>query len=355
MNFKIYQKKIISAFYKKFNFGQLYNRFKYEINASNRKEFCSNDPIWIQLYVTSRCNFRCNFCTNHSSLIGGKVDIGYHDLYKDMTYSMFKTVVERFKKATSCTFCGVGEPFLNKDLIEMIKYAKEKRMVTEVVTNGSMLNRLLINEILEIGLDRINISINESDKKRHQLITNTKVSIFDEIIKNVSYLVENKKANNSNLEIKISRVLGKSTLSYAEDFIKLGIKMGIDKIIFHNFILSADSEFGKNEYLFENDENLNFIENLKNKYRKIINIDFPILIKNNFSNKCPWYWKNISVDSNGNVSGCGRFITPRNDYGNIESDVLWNNKHFSEMRNKFIDNKMLECCKSCIENSSDQP
>lgn len=352
MNYKEYPKKIISALSKNFSFGQLLNRFKYEINTSSRKEICNYDPIWIQLYVTSRCNFRCNFCTNHSSEIGGKVNIGYHNIYEDMSFSTFKNIIKKFGNAMSCTFCGVGEPFLNKDLIGMIKHAKNKKMITEVVTNGSKFDHKLIDEILEAKLDRITISLNESDKMRHKELTNTREGVFDKIVENISHLVGKKRAKNSNLEIKICRVLSKNSLSYAEEFIKLGIKIGIERIIFHNSIYSVDDKSGNNECLFEDEENISFIKELRNKYEKKIDIEFPILIKKNFSNRCLWYWKNISIDSHGNVSGCGRFMVPKKEYGNIKNDMVWNNNHFSEMRRRFIKNNMLECCKSCIENSN---
>ena len=54
-----------------------------------------------------------------------------------------------------------GEPLLNPHFADMIRYAKEKKCAERIdtTTNASLLNPKISLEIIEAGLDRINISI----------------------------------------------------------------------------------------------------------------------------------------------------------------------------------------------------
>lgn len=334
--------------------AQMYNRGLYEISSRLRSQSCHYRPVWLHFYVSSRCNFRCRFCTNHAEGETGKVEIGYHKPVKDLTMPVFKQAVDMFDRAMVCTFCGVGEPFLNDELFEMISYAKSKKMITEVITNGSLLGPEERHKILETGLDRLTVSLLESDEEVYQYIINTKKTYFNKIKNDISLLVAARGASGSRPEIKISRVLTQSTLSKAEDFIKLGVELNVDKVVFHNLIFSEITSFELSECLFAEQETSTFFAELVVKYRTLMKIEPPILIKKDRADKrpkCQWYWKNMCIDAAGNVSGCGRFITPKEIYGKFTDEDAWNNSHFKEMRNTFIKNEILECCSNCVESS----
>ncbi len=333
---------------------QLYNRAHYELASRLRLLNCHYHPIWLHFYVSSRCNFRCRFCTNHSEGETGKVSIGYHRPLPDLTLSTFKEAINKFDRAMVCTLCGVGEPFLNAEIFHMIAYAKSKRMITEVITNGSFLSPIQIEKIFDSRLDRITISLLESDEKEHNYLINIKRNVFGKITQDIATLVASRNQRGIKLEIKISRILTKSTVHKAEEFIQLGIKLGVDKVIFHNLIFAEITSFELEECLFEDVETKTYFEHLQEKYGHYVQIETPTLLKRELKEKkpdCLWYWKNISIDAGGNVSGCGRFITPKPQYGAFNDEDSFNNSHFREMRESFIKNKILECCQNCVESA----
>jgi len=253
-----------------------------------------------------------------------------------------------------CTFCGVGEPFLSPDLFNMIAYAKSKRMIAEVITNGSFLSPAQVDKILESRLDRITISLLESDEQEYQHLINIKRNMFSKVTEDIALLVASRNQKRAKLEIKISRVLTRSALPKAEAFIQLGIKLGVDRVIFHNLIFAEITDFALEECLFDDPETRMYFERLKEKYETYIQIETPTLLERDLRKKkpsCRWYWKNMSIDADGNVSGCGRFITPKPAYGNFTDADPLNNSHFIEMRNSFINNDILEVCKNCVESS----
>lgn len=315
---------------------------------------CQYHPIWLHFYVTSKCNFRCRFCTNHADGEIGNLPIGYHKPLADLTLLAFERAINRFDRAMVCTLCGVGEPFLNPEIFNMITYAKSKRMITEVITNGSFLSSAHIDKILETGLDRITISLLESQEEKYNVLVNIKRNVFSTITQDIASLVAARNQKGAKLEVKISRVLTKSDLIRAEEFIQLGVQLGVDKIIFHNLIFAEITAFELAECLFEDDQTKEYLDRLKAKYEPYVQIETPTLLKKDPLDKkpsCRWYWKNVCIDGDGNTSGCGRFITPKPEYGNVGDADPFNSSHFRAMRNSFIDNDILDCCKNCVESS----
>ena len=63
-----------------------------------------------------------------------------------------------------------GEPFLDKGIVEKIKYAKTKGMYVGFYSNGSLLNRDLAKKIVESKLDGITISFDGYSKETYEKI-----------------------------------------------------------------------------------------------------------------------------------------------------------------------------------------
>lgn len=84
-----------------------------------------------------------------------------------------------------------GEPLLNPELPEMIRYAKQKDVseFIEIVTNGSRLNPRLNEELVASGLDRVRISIEEISAEGYWEIAGANID-FDELLFNIKDIFE---------------------------------------------------------------------------------------------------------------------------------------------------------------------
>ncbi len=106
-------------------------------------------PIYLQIEPTSRCNLNCVMCFR---------DECPYELNMDMSLSFFKEIIDSFPlKYVYLT--GYGEPFLNKDIIEMIDYAADAGASVEVTSNGTLLDRAMCEKVISSGLTRLNISL----------------------------------------------------------------------------------------------------------------------------------------------------------------------------------------------------
>ncbi len=103
--------------------------------------------------VTPRCNFKCSYCD--------PLGMGHHDPIGTVTVQDVANVVTAAAALgmESVRFTG-GEPLLRKELPEMIHHAKHVAKLPDVAitTNASLLRRRL-PELLDAGLDRVNISL----------------------------------------------------------------------------------------------------------------------------------------------------------------------------------------------------
>jgi len=108
-----------------------------------------------KLYIepTTKCNLNCKMCFRHTWFDEPICDLSLDD-YRRVLATMPKTVQTIF-------FGGMGEPLFYKDILTMIRLAAETGAEVELLTNGTLLTEDMIHGILDAGLTRLWISIDD--------------------------------------------------------------------------------------------------------------------------------------------------------------------------------------------------
>ena len=108
-----------------------------------------------KLYIepTTKCNLNCKMCFRHTWFDEPMCDLSL-DEFRHVLDTMPKTVETIF-------FGGMGEPLFHKDILEMIRLAAETGAEVELLTNGTLLTENMINGIMDAGLTRLWISIDD--------------------------------------------------------------------------------------------------------------------------------------------------------------------------------------------------
>ena len=60
-------------------------------------------------------------------------------------------------------FGGMGEPLFHKDICEMVRIAADTGVEVELLTNGTLLTEPMIHRLIDAGLSRLWISIDDLD------------------------------------------------------------------------------------------------------------------------------------------------------------------------------------------------
>jgi uncharacterized Fe-S cluster-containing radical SAM superfamily enzyme len=142
----------------------------------------------IEVKPITSCNLKCIYC----SVDEDKRPIDFV-IEKDYLVEEFKKLVE-FKNTNNIEahIAAQGEPLLYEPLTELIKdISKIKQVKTiSIDTNGTLLTKNKVDELIKAGLTRFNFSINSLDDKSAKKIAGTEYNI--EKIEKICRYIENK-------------------------------------------------------------------------------------------------------------------------------------------------------------------
>lgn len=150
-------------------------------------------PFSIQIDVCSACNMKCDFCfhSDLESIKRNKVEFGM------MSYETFTKVIDNIKKTSESKIkklklFKIGEPLLNTELPKMIQYVKESDIaeIIEITSNGTLLTPKLTDQLIEAGLNILNISVNAIDEMEYK--RKIPKGTFEEYVNNIDYFYKNK-------------------------------------------------------------------------------------------------------------------------------------------------------------------
>jgi len=105
-------------------------------------------PLWAQLNITWKCNLDCSYCTEY-------------DNSKDhVPADVVMRRVDHCKELGTlhADYIG-GEPLLHPDLTKLMRYVTSRGMSTGMTTNGFLLTERKMEELIDAGLGRIQISV----------------------------------------------------------------------------------------------------------------------------------------------------------------------------------------------------
>ncbi|MBI3599243.1 MAG: radical SAM protein [Nitrospinae bacterium] len=168
-------------------------------------------PLKVTIEITNACNSDCIMCPRQS-----------------MTRSVGNMDFELYKKIIAdCGRIGVkiiqpfnfGEPLLHKRLGDFIRYAKENtKSRVQISTNGSILDDEKAREILDSGLDRINIDIDGFTRDTYKKVRRN--LDFERVVENTERFIEMKKRLNKKIFITVSIIAMNETIGEVEKFKK---------------------------------------------------------------------------------------------------------------------------------------
>ena len=258
-------------------------------------------PFIIFVDPSDVCNFQCKFCPTGDRRLMKETPGRNHGL---MDFNLYKKIINdicEFEKPIKVLrLYKDGEPLLHPQLPEMVRYAKEKGCAERIdtTTNASLLTPKKNIEIIEAGLDRINISIEGVNKKQYLEFSKYKID-FDALVKNISHLYENRK--NCEIIIKING----DTISEEDKKRFYEIFGNIADGVYIEHIMSCWPEF---------DLELRGVE---------VNPEFGIYgQKIKEVQVCPYVFYSFSINSDGSASACFLDWARKLIIGNVKKESV---------------------------------
>ena len=347
-------------------------------------------PSTIELITTDRCNFNCPSCWRQG-VPNEELEEKYkHELSDER---LLKLVDEAYElRVLEFAFVGGGEPFFRPITFELMKKIRKYEMHGDVVTNGSLLTKKIINTLIDIEWTRIKVSVDGSNAKLQDELRGVKC--YDNIFKNLKYLAELKKQKKKeNPKVGFNTVISNKNYKDLPNIIDLGHSLGINEILilpltifsehgkklklnldqmfeFQNIIkkclpLLKKYNIGSNlekfldlryvnktnsmhEVLMEEADKIKIKEKIKKGIPLISNPNNDA-IKNFITMPCFEPWKHITIIANGNIASCF------NDYvWNTKISIkdhslkeLWYGSYFDKYRKQILTRKLPKACATC--------
>lgn len=317
-------------------------------------EYFKNEPQLTNLHIeiTGECNERCVHCY-----------IPHENKINTMDTALFYNILEQCKKMNvlHLTISG-GEPMLHKDFISFLKRCKEYNFSVNVLSNLTLLNEEILEEMKRNPLLGVQVSLYSMNAHIHDTITCVKGSFKrtkDAILKLIEY----------DIPLQISCPIMKQNIDCYKEVLNWGKE--------HNVNVNSDYVIiARYNHTTENLDNRLTIDDVGNIIkRKAIDdshylerVEKEIEKKKNFSPDdfvCSVCHSSICIAENGNVYPCAGWQD--NVIGNLNETLLndiWKNstkiQHLRNLRRRDFP-KCIEClysefCTMCmVRNANEHP
>lgn len=138
-------------------------------------------PSHIDIEAASACQMRCPMC--YTTYLP-------EELKGLMKWDLFTRIIDEAakRKVYSVKLSWRGEPLLNKRIVDMVKYAKDKG-IKEVafLTNAELLTHEMSEKLVDAGLDWLSISADGVGEVYNEIRS---PAIFEETVERVRYMRE---------------------------------------------------------------------------------------------------------------------------------------------------------------------
>lgn len=283
-------------------------------------------PPRIPLYfieVTNTCNLNCDFCPRNDLSRG----TGY------MEFDLFKLVIKKIKKmgARYVNLNRFGESLMHPQFVQMLRYAKNEGIPNiGLVTNGQLLSPEIIEDIVDAGIDRVNVSLDTLDKVKYE--KTRKGAKLDKTINNLDYLVDYR-----NKAGKKTPIIALFSVLVTDDFRQM-------QKIFQRYVNRVNYVEFRPIANYGSSQSLKDLPHIETRRKNIL--------------ICIQPWQRLNIFYNGDVNPCCGDVDGELVIGNIkDSSVkeLWYGEKIKEIR-KIITRKALDSlpiCLSCDLNDLD--
>jgi sulfatase maturation enzyme AslB (radical SAM superfamily) len=271
-------------------------------------------PEIVQIESTNICNAKCVFCPRDEMQRRQGI----------MTVDLFRKIVDECAELgiTHIRMHNYGEAFMDRKLVEKVKYAKDKG-IKEVgmISNGSLITEPVARGMIDGGLDAINISVDAAGK---EVFEATRIGLnYDKVIANIERLIR--------LRAESGKRRPKLILSFVRQ---------------NN---SADEQaFIEHWRSIADKIHITDLHNWAGTLNKESDVNYP----------CYRPWLTFTVLWDGRVSLCCADFDGRTILGNLNTQTIaevWNGEMYRQVRREHLESGGPDVCRACDLPRKDSP
>jgi len=302
-------------------------------------------PYHLTIDPGNICNLHCVLCPTGRNKQGRSKGF--------MSFKNFKKIINELGSfIIILDLYNWGEPLLNKDIFQMISYARKRHILVNISSNMNYFNDVMAERLIQSGCNKLIVSLDGASQRscsKYQVGTN-----FNRVLENLRVMKEKKLKLHRKEPIIIWRFLVNKYNEHetiiaqkmAMDFtdkLELGF-LGCDMA--ERILLSSRLQFENVQNWLPKNEKWSMYSR-ETKSQKLIK---------HFS--CPFLYSQSVINWNGSVSPCCLVWYEKYDFGNIfESSFknIWNNQYYRASRRLIFrgeESNFKTICSICKKNNA---
>lgn len=293
----------------------VFKEYRRKWDENPGKNIIGKVPIHLDIELNSTCNLKCDMCFHsYDPPKAGVMDI-----------KLFKKLIDEGSKKGLCSIKLQyrGEPLLHPDVIEAVRYAKEKGIIEVMFnTNANLLTEKIAKGLIEAGLDKIICSVDGFEPGFYESVRIQ--GNFNTVVKNIKRLKELKTEMNKETPLIRVQMIRLKRIKNMEEHIDKYVKFWEDT----SDILGFEDE---QDY----DKNRN-----KDSYTECSTF------------RCNQLWQRMLVTWDGDFRLCCSDIYGTIELGNANKksiEDVWCGLVYNTVRKLHLDGRshQFELCKRC--------
>jgi len=300
-----------------------------------RRQIVWGYPPVLMIEPTNICNLKCPMCPSGNGDM--KRSLGQLDLPN------FKRIMDDIGEfLIQVQLWNQGEPFINKNFVSFVSYAKSKGVMTQTSTNGHFIRTDEQAEALvRSGLDVLIFSLDGTNAESYaKYRVGGNFDLVMETLERIARVKRNLGSKTPMVELQF--LIFKHNQTEIDDIIRISKNLDLNRLSFKTAQVYSQEQA---EVFLPDDSKFNRYERTEDAIR----------LKGEIPNWCKRLWLNPAVNWDGRVSPCcfdkdadyafGNLFENNNSFRNI-----WKNSRYKTFRKQVMtDRQRLEMCTNCTE------
>jgi len=289
-------------------------------------------PYNLCIDPTNICNLRCPLCATGQGIFKKKGILDF-EVYQ-------KVIDELGDYLYKVGLFNWGEPFLNKEIYRMIKYAADRNIGTCISSNFSIpFDEQKAEELINAGIEHLIISMDGVKQETYEIYRVG--GNLSKVIKNVETLTKKKNELNGRLPfIEIQFLVMKHNENELKEIEKLVLRLGVDSLTFVPIFVNAKNKQQADKWLPKAPKYSRYdYQTGEDKFLRSIKT-------------CDWLYRTAVINWDGTVLPCCHYIGPNITFGDVRKEKfrsIWNNDLFQSSRAVFNTDKKIKLQTPCLK------
>ena len=309
-------------------------------------------PFGVVTAVTYKCNLKCKHC------FAGSPELDNEATVADMTTEQWKDLIHQLADmSVHEIYFGGGEPFIRRDMMEIITEARRTGLGTTLTTNGTVIKEESIKQLADLGVECVEVSI-DGTQEIHDFLRGVP-GAYQKSLQTIEWL------DKYNIYVIASVTFSKENIPVSGQIIREVTDAGVKEILFMRFVpCGIGRKYKERLYITEQEYRDAVVELLK-KYEPEMKPEEMNKLNesNHFFKKSQaaydgYFYPHAGciagrtycfIRPNGDITPCNPLSFPEHIAGNVTRQQfadIWNNSPVLQ-KIRAIEHKDLPDCYTC--------